>query len=123
MCVYINTKWGKNCSLLVEFVIVICRQFYLPWEFPSTFVAAIYIPPSASAKEAVRELYGAISEQQNKHPNGLFIVACDFNHADLRSVLPKLFLDLVYSNTHLVQYTSMLPSPGPSSHAKLRSRG
>ncbi|KAK3518573.1 hypothetical protein QTP70_004099 [Hemibagrus guttatus] len=45
---------------------------------------------SANAKEALRELYGAISELQNAHSDGLFIIAGDFNHDfNLKSVLPK----------------------------------
>ncbi|KAK1785724.1 hypothetical protein P4O66_019073, partial [Electrophorus voltai] len=34
-------------------------------------------------REALQELYGAISELQNVHPDGLFIVTGDFNHANL----------------------------------------
>ncbi|KAK3522602.1 hypothetical protein QTP86_027163 [Hemibagrus guttatus] len=54
--------------------------------------------------------FGAISKLQNAHPDGLFIIAGDFNHANLKSVLPKFhqhvdfatrgvnMLDLVYAN-------------------------
>uniref|UniRef100_A0A3B1IXV6 Reverse transcriptase domain-containing protein n=1 Tax=Astyanax mexicanus TaxID=7994 RepID=A0A3B1IXV6_ASTMX len=121
VCVYINTEWcnnavtvAKHCSPLVEFLIVKCRPFYLVREFAAVLIAAVYIPPSASiganAKEALCELYRTISDLQNKHPDGLFIVAGDFNHANLKSVLPKFHqhvnfatrgasaLDLVYTN-------------------------
>ncbi|KAK3508999.1 hypothetical protein QTP70_015950 [Hemibagrus guttatus] len=96
LCVYINAEWFKNsvlvsswCSPLVEFVTVRCRPFYLPREFTTIFIVGVYIPPSANAKEALCELYGAISELQNAHPDGLFIIARDFNHTNLKSVLPK----------------------------------
>ncbi|XP_049331041.1 probable RNA-directed DNA polymerase from transposon BS [Astyanax mexicanus] len=100
VCVYINTEWcnnavtvAKHCSPLVEFLIVKCRPFYLVREFSAVLIAAVYIPPSASiganAKEALCELYRTISDLQNKHPDGLFIIAGDFNHANLKSVLPK----------------------------------
>ncbi|XDV14228.1 hypothetical protein PO909_002405, partial [Leuciscus waleckii] len=91
-------------------VTVRSRPFYLPREFTSVIVIGVYIPPSANAKEALGELYGAISELQNAYPDGLFIVAGDFNHANLKSVLPKFhqyvdfatrganMLDLVYTN-------------------------
>ncbi|KAK3539575.1 hypothetical protein QTP70_010270 [Hemibagrus guttatus] len=87
-----------------------CRPFYLPREFTTVFIVGVYIPPSANAKEALCELYGAISELQNAHPDGLFITTRDFNHTNLRSVLPKFHqyvdfatrgvntLDLVYTN-------------------------
>ncbi|XP_063344797.1 interferon-induced very large GTPase 1-like [Pelmatolapia mariae] len=117
LCVYINTKWCKNsvlvssyCSSLVEFVTVRCRPFYLPREFTTVFIIGVYIPPGANAEEALWELYTKISDLQNTHPYGLFIVAGDFNHANLKSVLPRFHhyvdfatrgentLDLVYTN-------------------------
>ncbi|KAK3563417.1 hypothetical protein QTP86_027794, partial [Hemibagrus guttatus] len=90
LCVYINAEWCKNsvlvssyCSSLVDFVTVRCRPFYLPRDFTTIFIVGVYIPPRANAKEALCELYGAISELQNAHPDGLFIIAGDFNHASL----------------------------------------
>ncbi|KAI5086845.1 hypothetical protein C0J45_23244, partial [Silurus meridionalis] len=56
----------------------------------TVYIVGVYIPPSANAKEALSELYGAISDLQNAHPDGLFIIAGDFNHANLKTVLPKL---------------------------------
>ncbi len=50
-----------------------------------------YIPPCANAKDALRELYSAISEQQTNNPDGFFIIASDFNHANLNTVLPKFY--------------------------------
>ncbi|KAI4886774.1 hypothetical protein NFI96_006694 [Prochilodus magdalenae] len=52
-------------------------------------IISVYIPPGATAKAALCELYSAISGLQNTHPDGLFIVAGDFNHVNLKSVLPK----------------------------------
>lgn len=73
-------------------------------------MVVVYIPPSANASEVLCELYGATSEQQTAHPDGFFIVAGDFNHANLKTVVPKFYqhvnfatrgdsmLDLVYTN-------------------------
>ncbi len=47
--------------------------------------------PCANAKDALRELYSAISEQQTNNPDGFFIIAGDFNHANLKTVLPKFY--------------------------------
>ncbi|KAK3507948.1 hypothetical protein QTP70_005055 [Hemibagrus guttatus] len=80
---------ARNAALCVEFVTVRCRPFYLPREFIIIFIVRVYIPPSTNAKEALCELYRAISELQNAHPDGLFIIAGDYNHANLKSVLPK----------------------------------
>ncbi|KAK2912264.1 hypothetical protein Q8A73_006377 [Channa argus] len=135
VCVYINTEWCKNsvlvsrfCSSLVEFVTVRCRPFYLPREFTTVFIVGVYIPPSANAKEALCELYGAISDLQNAHPDGMFSIAGDFNHANLRTVLPKLHqhvdfatrggntLDLVYTNIPGAYRAEPRPHLGYSDH-------
>ncbi|KAK3570813.1 hypothetical protein QTP86_027627, partial [Hemibagrus guttatus] len=88
----------------------------------------VYIPPSANDKEALCELYGAISELQNAHPDGLFIIAGDFNHANLKSVLPKFHqhvdfatrgvnaLDLVYTNIPFLYHAEPRPHLGYSEH-------
>ncbi|KAK3512377.1 hypothetical protein QTP70_007442 [Hemibagrus guttatus] len=52
---------NRNAALCMEFVTVRCKPFYLPWEFTTIFIVGVYIPPSANAKEALCELYGAIT--------------------------------------------------------------
>ncbi len=98
LCVYVNKEWcnnavvvTKHCSSLVEFMFVKCRPFYLPREFTAIVIVAVYIPPCANAKDALRELYSAISEQQTNNPDSFFIIAGDFNHANLKTVLPKFY--------------------------------
>ncbi len=98
LCVYINKEWcnnavvvSKHCSSLVEFMVVKCRPFYLPREFTAIGIVAVYIPPCANAKDTLRELYSAISEQQTNNPDGFFIIAGDFNNANLKKVLPKFY--------------------------------
>ncbi|KAK3508958.1 hypothetical protein QTP70_015369, partial [Hemibagrus guttatus] len=135
LCVYINTEWCKNsvlvysyCSSLVVFVTVRCRPFYLPQEFTTVFISGVYIPPSANAKEALCELYGGISELQNAHPDGLFIITGDFSDANLKSVLHKFHqhvdfatrgvnaLDLVYTNIPGAYRAEPRPHLGYSDH-------
>ncbi|KAK1804667.1 hypothetical protein P4O66_020056, partial [Electrophorus voltai] len=41
----------------------------------------------ANTREALQELYGAISELQKVHPDGLFIVTRDFNYANLKPIV------------------------------------
>ncbi len=98
LCVYINKEWcnnaavvSKHCSSLVEFMVVKCQPFHLPQEFTAIVIVAVYIPPCANAKDALRELYSTISEQQTNNPDRLFIIAGDFNHANLKTVLPKFY--------------------------------
>ncbi len=52
-------------------------------------VMAVYIPPSANTKLALNTLSTAISKLQPAHPDGIFIVADDFSHTHLKTVLPK----------------------------------
>ena len=100
---------SKSCSSLVEYTVVRCRPFYLQRELSSLHIVAVYIPPSANAKEVLATLYGAVSDLQNNHSEGPLIVTGDFNHAVLKTVFPKFHqyvdfatrgankLDLVYT--------------------------
>ncbi len=135
LCVYINKEWcnnaavlSKHCSSLVEFMVVKCRPFYLPREFTAIVIVAVYIPPCANAKDALRELYSAISEQQTNNPDGFLIIAGDFNHANLKTVLPKFYqhvnfatrgnntLDFVYTTVKNAYKAEPRPHLGYSDH-------
>ena len=112
-------------------MIIKCCPFYLPREYTAVLLIAAYIPPTSSSGDrnaALCELYQAISEQQTAHPDGFTIVAGDFNHADLKTVLPKLhqhvnfptreknILDLVYTSHKGAYKASPLPHIGLSDH-------
>lgn len=138
LCVYINNNWYTNivtvdshCSPNLEYVTVKCRPFHLPREFTGAMITAVYIPPSANANLALGHLYDSISNQQNKHPDAVHIVAEDFNHVDLKVVLPKLYqhvkcatrgintLDKVYSDIKLGYRARPLPHQANSNHMSL----
>ncbi len=135
LCVYINKEWcnnaavvSKHCSSLVEFMFVKCRPFCLPQEFMAIVIVAVYIPPCANAKDTLCELYSAISEQQTNNPDGFFIIAGDFNHANLKTVLPKFYqhvnfatrgnntLDFVYTTEKYAYKSVPRPHLGHSDH-------
>ncbi len=135
LCVYINKEWcnntavlSKHCSPLVEFMFVKCRPFYLPQEFTAIVIVAVYIPPCANAKDALHELYSAISEQQTNNPDRFFIIASDFNHTNLKPVLPKFYqhvnfatrgnntLDFVYTTVKNAFKAVPRPHLGYSDH-------
>ena len=138
LCIYVNKAWctntvivGRHCSANLEFLMVKCRPFYLPREFTSTIITAVYIPPDANAKLALNELHAAISKQQTAHPEAAFIVAGDFNHCKLKTVLPKFHqhvschtrgdktLDHVYTNIDGAYIVTPLPHLGQSDHLSL----
>ncbi len=121
------------CSPDLEFHTLLCRPFWQPREFTAIIITAVYIPPQANTDQALKELYGNISEQETTHPDAAFVVTGDFNKANL-TIAPKYFqhitintrgdriLDHCYSPfaLHCYAYKS-LPRPpfGKSDHSSV----
>ncbi len=78
-----------SCSPHLEHLSIICRPFYLPREFSSIVITAVYIPPQADTSLALPNLHDELSGYNNKHPDAAFIVAGDFNKVNLKKVLPN----------------------------------
>ncbi len=66
MCFMINKKWcdprsisilSRSCSPHLEHLSIICHPFYLPREFSSIIVTAVYIPPQADTSLALSKLH------------------------------------------------------------------
>ncbi len=66
VCFFINKKWcdprnisilSRSCSPHLEHLSIICRPFYLPREFTSILVSAVYIPPQADTSVALSKLH------------------------------------------------------------------
>ncbi len=79
------------CSPDLEFYMLLCRPFWLLREFTAIIITAVYIPPQANTDQALKELYGNISEQETVHPDVAFVVTGDFNKANFRTIAPKYF--------------------------------
>ena len=84
----------------------------------------------ANANSAPRHLYSSISNQQNRYPDAMFIIAGDFNHIALKAVLPKLhqhvkrtrganILDKVYSNIKMGYRVKQLPHLAQSDNSSM----
>ena len=63
------------------------RPYYLPREFTSTIVLAVYIPPSADAAVACDVIGSAAAKLQNEHPDAFMVITGDFNRASLNNTL------------------------------------
>ncbi len=100
VCFIINKKWcdprnisilSRSCSPHLEHLSIICRPFYLPREFSSIIVTAVYISPQADTSLALSKLHHFLSGYINKHPDAASINAGDFNKANLRQVMPNFY--------------------------------
>ncbi len=98
VCFFINKKWcgprnisilSRSCSPHLEHLSIICRPFYLPREFSSIVITAVYIPPQADTSLALSKLHDELSGYINKHPDAACIIAGDFNKANLKKVIPN----------------------------------
>ncbi len=88
VCFMINKKWcdprnistlSRSCSPHLEHLSIICRPFYLPREFSSIIVTAVYIPPQSDTGLALSKLHNVLNGYINKHPDAAFIITGDFN--------------------------------------------
>lgn len=121
----------SHCSFDIEYLSLKCRPFYTPREFTAIIITAVYIPPRANTKIVLEELHEAINSQLDAYPEGAVIVAGDFNHVDLRTVMPKLYtsihfptrdnniLDQVYINIPRAYKAAPFPHLGLSDHISI----
>jgi hypothetical protein len=63
-------------------------------------VTAVYIPPQADTSTALKELHWTLCKLETTYPEATFIIAGDFNKANLRKTLPK-FYQHIDCSTHL----------------------
>ncbi len=66
-------------------------SIYCQSQISSIIVTAVYIPPQANTDLALSKLHDVLSGYINKHPDAVFIIAGDFNKANLRQVMPNFY--------------------------------
>ena len=96
VCCMVNNLWCSDveiislyCSPDLEHLMIRCRPYYIPREFTSVVVTAVYIPPHANTNQALDKLHAVINRTESSRPKAAFIVASDFNNAKMRKVLPR----------------------------------
>ncbi|KAK1790998.1 hypothetical protein P4O66_002021 [Electrophorus voltai] len=101
----VNNSWCNNanavilahaCSPNLELPALKFRPFYLPREFTSVIINTGYIPPQANTETALCELHEALTQSQTQHRDASFIVVGDFNSANLKRVVPKLYQHVIF---------------------------
>ena len=75
-----------------------CRPFYLPREFSSVIITAVYIPLQANTTLAFNELCVAIDRQESTHLEAALLVGGGFNAGRLKTILPHFYQHVSCAN-------------------------
>ena len=97
MCFFVNERWNTDttlisqaCPIVLETLANKCRSFYLPGDFTSIILVAVYITPqAAAATEAAQQPSAHIMETENSYPDSTALVLREFNHVNLKRTLPR----------------------------------
>ncbi|XP_032423388.1 uncharacterized protein LOC116723007 [Xiphophorus hellerii] len=128
---HVNVK-EQICSPDIELLAVGMRPYYLPREFTSAILIAVYIPPSADAAVACDIISATAAKLQTKNPDAFMVITGDFNHASLDKTLHNFqqyvdcptrenkMLDLLYANAKDAYSATALPPLGRSDHILVR---
>ncbi len=135
VCFYINNLWCDErnlhsiksfCSPDLEFHTLLCRPFWLPREFTAIIIMAVYIPPQANTDQALRELYGNISEQEQCHESGCHSLQLHITHglhlpSCTAHTLSRPPLHQSHSCHHSLINSDCLTTPAPHSLTHIKA--
>ncbi len=119
---------SKHCSSLVEFMFVKCRPFYMPREFTAMLLSRFTFHRVQTLKTRFVNCIAPSVNNKQITPTAFFIIAGDFNHANLKTVLPKFYqhvnfatrgnntLDFVYTTVKNAYKVVPRPHLGYSDH-------
>ncbi|KAK3534809.1 hypothetical protein QTP86_026082 [Hemibagrus guttatus] len=108
VCLIVNSSWCNSASIVpltcsctpnLELLTIKCRPFYLPQEFTSVIISAVYIPPQVDTDTALYELHEALTQHQTQHRDSALIVAGDFNSANLKHAAPNFYQHRTFIST------------------------
>lgn len=116
VCFYVNQCWCTDtkiismaCSTNLELHTIKCRHFYLPRDFTSVILVAVFIPPQAAAADCSSTAgcsYYAVRKLISRFDG-------DFNYVDLRKTMPRFIQQitaLTRGNKILDQCYSVFPN-------------
>ncbi len=106
-----------------------CRPFYMPREFTAiVYCRGLHSHRVQTLKTRFVNCIAPSVNKQTNNPDGFFIIAGDFNHANLKTVLPKFYqhvnfatrgnntLDFVYTTVKNAYKAVPRPHLGNSDH-------
>ena len=73
-------------------------------------LTAVYIPSDADNNQALGKLYGLIDRTETSRPKAAFIVAGNFNKANLRYLLPRYRQHISFPTRGGTTSVMLLPS-------------
>ncbi|KAK3508186.1 hypothetical protein QTP70_016045 [Hemibagrus guttatus] len=122
------TMKERVCSPDIELVAVGLRPHYMPREFSHTILITVCILPSVNSVRTCDLLHSVTARLQIRHPDTLYLISADFNHAYLTKTFPTFThyvdcptrgyrtLDLMYSHVKGAYSSSAFPPLGRSDH-------
>ncbi len=97
VCFMINKKWCDPRNISILSLLLASSRTSLLYLLPilsapgisSIVITSVYIPPQADTSLALPNLHDVLSGYINKHTDAAFIIAGDFNKANLKKVMPN----------------------------------
>ncbi len=139
VCFMINKKWCDPRNISILSLLLASSRTSLLYLLPilsapgisSIVITSVYIPPQADTSLALPNLHDVLSGYINKHTDAAFIIAGDFNKANLKKVMPNFHkhiscptrglntLDHCYTPLKNAYKAHSLPAFGKSDHAAI----
>ncbi len=89
------------CCPNLEAIFINCKPFYLPGEFSSFILVSVFIPTDARVSVALELLVDQITHTEQRYPDSLIMILCDFNKATLTRELPKYRQHITFRDSNI----------------------
>jgi len=92
------------CCPNLEAIFINCKPFYLPGEFSSFILVSVFIPTDARVSVALELLVDQITHTEQRYPDSLIMILCDFNKATLTRELPKYRQHITFRDSNILDH-------------------